>query len=222
MSERIRRHRERRPAHWQTVEAPLNPVGALQTAQSGHAPLYPVSAQSDAAHPPILLLDSLDGWVSNLLFEHETTPAAELQARTVGAARRFASFVHELNADAVIVSSEVGQSLVATSALGRQFQDLPRLSKSGRSIRRRRGNSGSSRHPAAGKAVAAMELVRIEITGIIGLSGLPSPRRNQLNPVGLTQLSAFASVIPAKERHPVLDTGTGIHWPKSLTVVPIL
>ena len=112
MSERIRRHRERRPAHWQTLETPLNPVGALRT------------AQSDAAHPPILLLDSLDGWVSNLLFEHETTPAAELESRAVGAARRFASFVRELDADAVIVTSEVGQSLVATSSLGRQFQDL--------------------------------------------------------------------------------------------------
>ena len=112
MSQRIRRHQERRPAEWQTVEAPLNPVGALQ------------GLQLAASSPPVLLLDSLDGWVSNLLFEHESAPPSELEARTVGAARRFASFVHELNADAIIVSSEVGQSLVATSPLGRQFQDL--------------------------------------------------------------------------------------------------
>ena len=38
--------------------------------------------------------------------------------------RRFASFFAELDADTVIVSSEVGHSLVATSPLGRQFQDL--------------------------------------------------------------------------------------------------
>ena len=38
--------------------------------------------------------------------------------------RRFASYVGELDADAVVVSSEVGHSLVATSSLGRQFQDL--------------------------------------------------------------------------------------------------
>ena len=72
----------------------------------------------------MLLLDSLDGWVSNLLIEHEVMPAAELEGRTVGAARRFASYVGEIDADAVVVSSEVGQSLVATSSLGRQFQDL--------------------------------------------------------------------------------------------------
>ena len=112
MAERIRLHRERRPDDWQTVEAPLNPVRALQE----------TAGAADSA--PALLLDSLDGWVSNLLFEHEATPATELAARTVGAARRFAAFVRELDADAVIVSSEVGQSLVATSSLGRQFQDL--------------------------------------------------------------------------------------------------
>ena len=112
MSQRIRRHQERRPAEWQTVEAPLNPVGALQ------------GLQLAASVPPVLLLDSLDGWVSNLMFEHESAPPSELEARVVGAVQRFASFARELAADAVIVSSEVGHSLVATSSLGRQFQDL--------------------------------------------------------------------------------------------------
>ena len=79
MSERIRRHQERRPTTWQTVEAPLNPVGALQ------------ELQTDTSNPPVLLLDSLDGWVSNLMFEHENAPPAELEARVVGAVRRFAS-----------------------------------------------------------------------------------------------------------------------------------
>ena len=112
MVERIRRHRERRPSDWRTVEAPLNPVAALQ--ESG--------IQNGSV--PVLLLDSLDGWVSNLLIEHERMEASELEARTVGAVRRFASYVGEIDADAVVVSSEVGHSLVATSSLGRQFQDL--------------------------------------------------------------------------------------------------
>ncbi|MCY3691844.1 MAG: bifunctional adenosylcobinamide kinase/adenosylcobinamide-phosphate guanylyltransferase [Chloroflexota bacterium] len=112
MAERVRRHQERRPSEWQTVEAPLNPVGALR--ESG--------IQGGSA--PVLLLDSLDGWVSNLLIEHEGMSPGELEGRTVGAVRRFASYVGELDADAVVVSSEVGHSLVATSSLGRQFQDL--------------------------------------------------------------------------------------------------
>ncbi len=112
MAERVRRHRARRPSNWQTVEAPLNPVGALR------------GLGLEPEDRPLLLLDSLDGWVSNLLLEHEGLPTVELEARTVGAARRFASCVGELGGDAVVVSSEVGHSLVAKSSLGRRFQDL--------------------------------------------------------------------------------------------------
>lgn len=112
MAERIRLHQERRPAEWRTVEAPLNPVGALR------------EAGIDSAQSPVLLLDSLDGWVSNLLIEHERMDAKELGGRTVGAVRRLASYVGEIDGDAVVVSSEVGHSPVATSSLGRQFQDL--------------------------------------------------------------------------------------------------
>ena len=112
MAERVRLHRERRPAEWQTVEASLNPVGALR------------EAGVESGSVPVLLLDSLDGWVSNLLIEHELMDRAELEGRTVGAVRRFASYVGEIDVDAVVVSSEVGHSPVATSSLGRQFQDL--------------------------------------------------------------------------------------------------
>ena len=112
MERRIRLHQERRPASWETLDVPLNPVGCLQQ-RTGHA-----------CDPPVLLLDSLDGWVTNLLIAHEQTPQTELTARIAGAVRRFASYAREIESDAVVVSSEVGQSLVATSSLGRQFQDL--------------------------------------------------------------------------------------------------
>ena len=117
MAVRIRRHQDRRPPHWLTLEAPLNPTGALQSAatQIGLEPDGP---------PAALLLDSVDAWVSNLLFEHENAVPAELEARCVGAVRRFVAVVRELDIDAVLVSSEVGNSLVATAALGRRFQDL--------------------------------------------------------------------------------------------------
>ena len=111
MAGRIRLHRERRPEEWLTIETPLNPVGALR------------ESATTTANPAVLLLDSLDGWVTNLLIQYERTAAAELTARTVGAVRRFAAFVKEIESDTVVVSSEVGQSLVATSSLGRQFQD---------------------------------------------------------------------------------------------------
>ena len=112
MEERILRHQQRRPRNWQTLEAPLNPVGALQ----GHS--------LTAVPAAVLLLDSVDVWVSNLMLQHEDTPPIELEARIVGAARRFADYVREMDHQAVIVSSEVGHSLIATTSMGRQFQDL--------------------------------------------------------------------------------------------------
>ena len=112
MEERIQRHQQRRPSNWQTIEAPLNPVGALQD----HSPI--------TNSPAVLLLDSMDVWVSNLMLQHETTPRMELEARIVGAVRRFADYIRETDHQAVIVSSEVGHSLIATTTMGRQFQDL--------------------------------------------------------------------------------------------------
>ena len=112
MEERIQRHRQRRPQNWQTIEAPLNPAGALQD----HWQTVDVCA--------VLLLDSMDVWVSNLMLQHETTPRMELEARIVGAVRRLADYVRELDHHAVVVSSEVGYSLIATTSMGRQFQDL--------------------------------------------------------------------------------------------------
>lgn len=112
MEERIQRHQERRPRNWQTLEAPLNPVGALQ------------NQSPDLAPPPVLLFDSVDVWVSNLMLEHEATPRPELESRIVGAARRFADYIREMDRQAVVVSSEVGHSLIATTPMGRHFQDL--------------------------------------------------------------------------------------------------
>ena len=112
MEQRIQRHQERRPRNWQTLEAPLNPVGALQR--------QPQTMDS----PPVLLFDSVDVWVSNLMLEHEGTPRPELESRIVGAARRLADYVREMDHQSVIVSSEVGHSLIATTPTGRQFQDL--------------------------------------------------------------------------------------------------
>ena len=112
MERRIQRHRQRRPQNWQTLEAPLNPVGALHDRRQ----------TTDIS--TVLLLDSMDVWVSNLMLEHEPTPRVELEARIVSASRRFADYVREMDHDAVIVSSEVGHSLIAPTSMGRQFQDL--------------------------------------------------------------------------------------------------
>ena len=112
MAQRIRQHRERRPDHWSTVEEPLDLAKAVEGVLS-QSPL-----------PEVVLLDSLDVWVSNLLLAHEEDDAGavELLARN-----QFEALVQILNRSgmpAVMVSSEVGLGPVPPNRLGRQFQDL--------------------------------------------------------------------------------------------------
>jgi adenosylcobinamide kinase / adenosylcobinamide-phosphate guanylyltransferase len=112
MQERIRRHRERRPAHWTTLEAPRDLAGALRKALAG----------ADA--PTAVLVESLDGWVGNLLLQHEDTDAPELEALVLGQVDRVLGICRASPGSFILVSSEVGLSLVPPNALGRRFQDL--------------------------------------------------------------------------------------------------
>lgn len=99
MAERIRAHRERRPAQWATHEEPLDLVGALQA--------------SDQAGRPILV-DCLTLWLSNLLGA-ERDPVAET--------RTLVARLPQLAAPVIFVSNEVGLGLVPDNALAREFRD---------------------------------------------------------------------------------------------------
>ena len=119
MAERIRRHRERRPADWLTVEEPLQPAAALAAALAVPNP------------PGVILLDSLDVWVANRLLERETADFAAVESaalaeleRLLAVCRQGASATATTPTATFLVSSEVGLSLVPPNALGRHFQDL--------------------------------------------------------------------------------------------------
>jgi len=112
MEERIRRHRQNRSAAWSTLEAPLDLAGPLETAL----------AAEDA--PSVVLVDSIDVWVSNLLLDHEDDPAAMLEALALSHIQRLTELMGRSRAEFFLVSSEVGFSLVSTNSLGRRFQDL--------------------------------------------------------------------------------------------------
>ena len=68
MERRISHHRERRPQNWATVEEPIDLAGGL-TSVVGHQPT-----------PEAVLVDSLDHWVSNVLLQHENSPADEVDS----------------------------------------------------------------------------------------------------------------------------------------------
>ncbi|MCE2494894.1 MAG: bifunctional adenosylcobinamide kinase/adenosylcobinamide-phosphate guanylyltransferase [Alphaproteobacteria bacterium] len=112
MAERIRRHREARPGHWGTLEEPLALAEALRPVIDGPNP------------PGMVLLDSLDVWVSNLLLQHEGEPFVDVESLTLEALGRLLDLCRDSPAGSIMVSSEVGLSLVPPTPLGRHFQDL--------------------------------------------------------------------------------------------------
>ena len=114
MAHRVQLHKERRPAHWLTVEEPRDLAGALQTVP---------------AETATVLVDCLTLWLTNLLlagydedmtqenYHHiEETIRVELS--------RFCAVVRERNIRTVVVANEVGCGIVPESHLGRLFRDI--------------------------------------------------------------------------------------------------
>lgn len=104
LDQRIRRHQAERPG-WPTVEEPTALVDALHALPAG-----------DAA--PLLIVDCLTLWVSNLLYggsddEDVRGRATELAAAMAGRA-----------APTVVISNEVGLGIHPGNELGRRYRDL--------------------------------------------------------------------------------------------------
>lgn len=98
MAERIARHRAERGAAWRTVETPLELAEAITR-------LDP----ADCA-----VVDCLTLWLSNLMFaERDLGAATEALLQAAGRAQ----------AEIILVTNEVGMSIVPENALARRFRD---------------------------------------------------------------------------------------------------
>jgi adenosylcobinamide kinase/adenosylcobinamide-phosphate guanylyltransferase len=112
-AERIARHRERRPAHWRTVE-----TGDLSAVLTG------VDGDSDGTATGAALIDSMTAWLTGAMDAVDAWPdipaARERLAlevdRVVGAWATTSRRV-------VAVSDEVGSGIVPDSAAARLFRD---------------------------------------------------------------------------------------------------
>lgn len=122
MAARIERHRQTRPARFVTLEEPLDLLLALRK--------IPDSADA-------MLVDCLTLFLSNHLLREvgDAGGAADLrmdippglEERILGELAAFLAAVKGRRNPCVLVSNEVGQSLVAPSSLGRLFGDLQGL-----------------------------------------------------------------------------------------------
>ena len=112
MEDRIRRHRESRPAHWNTLEEPIELPARLEEVTTGAEP------------PGVVLIDSLDLWVANILVESCCHDAGAVESSTLCRSERLLGVIDRSAAAFFLVSGEVGLSLVPPEPLGRRFQDL--------------------------------------------------------------------------------------------------
>lgn len=99
MAERIARHRQDRGPGWRTIEEPLDLPGTLRRAATASG---------------AILVDCLTFWLANLMFAERDVEAAS--ADLVAA-------LDGLGGPVVLVSNEVGMSLVPETPLGRRFRD---------------------------------------------------------------------------------------------------
>jgi adenosylcobinamide kinase/adenosylcobinamide-phosphate guanylyltransferase len=113
---RVERHQRRRPPEWGLIEAGLDLDAAIASA----------TGPWDA-----VLVDSISGWLANLLMDQlpKTGAATDGLSATIeaGASSALQGLVHwsrGSNTPLVLVSDEVGLSLVSPNHAGRTFQDV--------------------------------------------------------------------------------------------------
>ena len=106
MAARIQAHRRERPRDWDTLEEPVDLVGAL----SGMANRYDT-----------VLLDCLTLWVSNLLLG--STDVESSRAAILMETEWLLDVYRSGSASWIVVSNEVGLGVVPPTRLGRIFAD---------------------------------------------------------------------------------------------------
>ncbi len=125
MQARIARHRAQRPAAWQTIVAGDDPgadiLSALHTAQAARSAS---DTASKAPHPKFkaVLLDCLSMLISGALFMSETIPD-NAEDRAVDVADALLAAYRAGGCDWIVVSNEVGLSVVPENAWARAYRD---------------------------------------------------------------------------------------------------
>lgn len=100
MAARVDKHRAERPAHWRVIEAPIELPDAIRGACKVGS---------------FVLVDCLTLWLSNLLCTQADTLENRMDA--------LCTAVQAVQGQLVLVSNEVGWSIVPENALARAFRD---------------------------------------------------------------------------------------------------
>jgi adenosyl cobinamide kinase/adenosyl cobinamide phosphate guanylyltransferase len=110
LAARIQSHKNERPAHWATVEEPLDLIGTLGGADPTDSAV--------STYAGCVIIDCLTLWVNNLLWRGDTPE------QVLGLAQQTAAAAAARRAPTVVVSNEVGLGIHPASPEGREFRDL--------------------------------------------------------------------------------------------------
>jgi adenosylcobinamide kinase/adenosylcobinamide-phosphate guanylyltransferase len=108
MAARIAHHRAQRPAHWRTVEAPLDLAAALQAASGDNR---------------FVIVDCLTLWATNHLCPPEHVATDGLPESWTAARDALLDMVPRLQGRIALVSNEIGWGVVPMGATTRRFVD---------------------------------------------------------------------------------------------------
>jgi adenosylcobinamide kinase/adenosylcobinamide-phosphate guanylyltransferase len=110
---RIDRHRQARPAHWKTVEEPLRVARAL-------------SAETSS----VIIVDCLTLLITNILLEQgadqpdRSSGLLELEGMVMEEIEELLRQCRRIKGEVLLISNEVGMSVVPPTPLGRAFRDI--------------------------------------------------------------------------------------------------
>lgn len=102
MQQRIKRHQQQRPDHWQLIEEPINLVSVLK---------------NSASATTCILVDCLTLWLSNQLCSEENK--IQLQENI----NNLINILPELPGKIIFVSNEVSMGIIPMGEINRQFVD---------------------------------------------------------------------------------------------------
>ncbi|HWR40044.1 MAG TPA: bifunctional adenosylcobinamide kinase/adenosylcobinamide-phosphate guanylyltransferase [Patescibacteria group bacterium] len=111
MRHRVDLHQERRPAHWQTYEAPYHADTVLEEALQGPA--------------QAVLFDCLTLYTTNLLLQlAESVSREQRAAQILAAIDRLLAAARQGTAPVIFVTNEVGMGIVPENPLAREYRDI--------------------------------------------------------------------------------------------------
>lgn len=106
---RIQRHQEaRRGADWQTIEEPIDLIGAVKKGREYE----------------VLLIDCLTLWINNLMYEAEQQGQQIEEAEIERSCTDLLEACSEHPGTVILVTNEVGMGIVPDNPLSRRYRDL--------------------------------------------------------------------------------------------------